>query len=209
MLKKYIFLFCSLFIYQNLYAEGFDVIDKVKQALNSVTETKELKEKSTDKYIKQNTNQDNSLLDQINQTIDNFEIGDYANQLKEAAVDSIPDINFKDNSSVISMRDPFNLSSQMGSQRSGGFNFNSSFLPTNTSKIPSLKLRGVITPSSGKPGDLLALLEIDDKEVYMVRVGDEISYDPGKPNAAIKIININRLTVTVQAGSLGNVLVVR
>ena len=208
MFEKYLFMFFLLFIYQSLHAEGFDVIDKFKKTLDAVTEAKQLKNEDSNKHIKKEE-ETGTILEKINRTIDGFQISDYADQLKDVAVDAIPDINYRDSSNVISMRDPFNLSTQVGSQRSNGFNFGSSFLPGKNSKIPELKLRGVINPSSGKPNDLLALLEIDKKEVYMVRVGDEISYDPREPNAAIKIIKINRLTVTVQAGSLGNVLVVR
>ncbi len=108
------------------------------------------------------------------------------------------------------IRDPFNLSGQTGIPATGNRFGPSTFLPnSDQQKIPKLKLKGVINADKKAPKDLLALLEIDNREVYMVRVGDEISYDPSKPNSAIKIVTISRLSVTVQVGSLGNVLIVR
>lgn len=186
------------------YAEQTDIINKLTEILSTINETKDLKDKS----LEQDKQESKTASEQISEVVEKSE---------EFISNNIPQFNIpnfgaanKAGSELSTIRDPFNLSSPVGTQRSGGFNFGSSFLPnTNTSKVPELKLRGVIYPQSKKLEDLLALLEIDKKEVYMVRVGDEISYDPRNPNAAIKIINISRLTVTVQAGSLGNVLVVR
>ncbi|NOG58903.1 MAG: hypothetical protein HND53_00240 [Proteobacteria bacterium] len=110
----------------------------------------------------------------------------------------------------VPLRDPFNLSDKMGMQTPGGSVGPTSFLPSfDQKKIPKLKLKGVINPDANSPKELLALLEVNSKEVYMVRVGDELSYDPTNPSAAMKIVTISRLSVTVQVGSLGNVLIVR
>ena len=107
------------------------------------------------------------------------------------------------------IRDPFNLSSPALPQ--GGGLPGSTFLPNvNQQKLPSLRLKGVVNSGNdGDKGDLLALLQIGNSDVFMVKVGDEISYDPTRPNTALKIVTINRLSVTVQVGTLGNMLIVR
>lgn len=183
--------------------EPSSVIDKVKNAVSAVTEAKEINQKSLKSY-------DGNLIDDINRSVEQFEFNEYSNSARNFSNDNYS--GFSLNTGVGNVepnsRDPFNLSGQASRKRSGGFG--SSFLPSlNNNNIPTLKLRGVIHPHSDKPGELLALLEVGNNDVHMVRVGDEISYDPRDPNAAIKIIDINRLTVTVQAGSLGNVLIVR
>ena len=110
------------------------------------------------------------------------------------------------------VRDPFNPPvNDNGDFRNQSRNRRSStsFLPNNrSSSIPAITLRGVVHPDSNGDG-LLALLEIGDHGVYMVREGDEISYDQSRPSAAIKIMRISRLSVIVEAGSLGNTLIIR
>jgi hypothetical protein len=120
--------------------------------------------------------------------------------------------NYIDDStnSVEPMRDPFNLSEKIGTKNTGNHGSATSFLPSfDQNKIPKLKLKGVINPNVNTPEELLALLQVNEKEVYMVKVGDELSYDPTNPSAAMKIVTISRLSVTVQVGSLSNVLIVR
>lgn len=109
------------------------------------------------------------------------------------------------------IRDPFNATNNAGGINGMQNRFgNSTFLPdADKQKIPSLKLKGVINPNQKANGDLLALLQVNKKDVYMVKVGDEISYDPSNPTAAIKIMSITRLSVQVQVGNLGNILIVR
>lgn len=127
-------------------------------------------------------------------------------------INALEDAQAKNNTTNpnIPLRDPFNLSDGIGNTSTGHLVNPSTFLPnTNQQKIPAIKLKGVINSKSNMPEDLLALLEVDKNDVYMVRVGDEISYDPSKPTFAIKIISISRLSVTVQVGSLGNVLIIR
>ncbi len=109
------------------------------------------------------------------------------------------------------LRDPFNSSNnQLAPGISPNRFNNSTFLPNaQQQKIPTLKLKGVVNLDKQKEGDLLALLQIDRKDTFMVRVGDEISYDPTNPTAAIKIMSITRLSVKVQVGNLGNILIIR
>ncbi len=200
----------SIFSLSSVYAndeKNENALDSFKNVIDTFSESKELREETLKDY----GFEENNLKDQIDQQVDNFNINKFTDRVKRFARDNIPNVNIDVQANVDepSIRDPFNLSGQSGIQRSGG-GFGTSFLPSiGNSDIPALKLRGVITPSTDEPEDLLALLEVDKKDVYMVKVGDEISYDPRNPNAAIKIIKINRLTVTVQAGSLGNVLIIR
>lgn len=138
----------------------------------------------------------------INESLKNYDV----NNIKEV-------FNGNDNDKHVRnepIRDPFNLSDKMGMQAPGSTGGPTSFLPNfDQKKIPKLKLKGVVNTDANSPEDLLALLEINNKEVYMVKVGDELSYDPANPSAAMKIVTISRLSVTVQVGSLGNVLIVR
>ena len=108
------------------------------------------------------------------------------------------------------IRDPFNSTLSQFEQSMSPNRGPSSFLPDlEKQKLPILKLKGVINANRQREQDLLALLQINNKDVYMVRVGDEISFDPTRPSSAIKIMSISRLSVTVQVGTLGNVLIVR
>jgi hypothetical protein len=43
----------------------------------------------------------------------------------------------------------------------------------------------------------------------MVRVGDEISFNPAMPTQVVKVIKISRLNVVVEVGTLGDLIVVR
>lgn len=74
-------------------------------------------------------------------------------------------------------------------------------------KIPSMRLRGFITPEGAQ--EQLALLEIKGSGVYMVREGDEINIDPRQPANAIRISEISRLSITIETGTLGRIRVLR
>lgn len=73
--------------------------------------------------------------------------------------------------------------------------------------LPRLTLRGVVLNSDlASP---LALLEIAGHGVFMVREDDEISYNAASPKDVVKIKRIKRLSVIVEAGTLGDLIVVR
>ncbi len=206
-IKNYLFLLLFFNISFTNADEGLDVINRVKDVLKEVTEAKQIKESNLQGYPTLAIG-NKAKLSNIDSGLD---INSYISKFKEFAKQdlSLPEVNLNSLNTANQVRDPFNLSGQANSRRAQG-GFGSSFLPgISNTRIPELKLKGVINHESNKPEELLALLEIGKKDVYMVRVGDEISYDPRDPNAAIKIIKINRLTVTVQAGSLGNFLIVR
>ena len=129
---------------------------------------------------------------------------------KSAAMERSDRRNISD--SAVPVRDPFNPPvNDNGDFREQSQNrrTRTSFLPNNQAiKIPTITLRGIVHPNSNGDG-LIALLEVGNHGVYMVREGDEISYDQSSPSAAIKIKQISRLSVLVEAGSLGNTLIIR
>lgn len=106
------------------------------------------------------------------------------------------------------LRDPFTPSSLMF--QLVGMNANGSeagFMPAvDGSRLPRMKLRGFVSDD----GDtLLALLEVERLGTFMVREGDEINIDPTQPRSAIRISSITRLSVTVEAGTIGTIKILR
>jgi len=73
--------------------------------------------------------------------------------------------------------------------------------------LPKLTMKGVVFKKQEKLP--IALLEIGGSGVYMVKVGDEISFNPATPKQVIKIIKISRSNVVVEVGTLGDLIVVR
>lgn len=73
------------------------------------------------------------------------------------------------------------------------------------SSIPRMHLRGLVSDESGQA----ALLEIGGAGVYLVREGDTVGlYETGS-NAVVRVREINRLNMVVEAGSLGQLFIVR
>lgn len=110
------------------------------------------------------------------------------------------------------IRDPFTPSRMMYEQAGTRSNIDSElfgFRPSDNPdiKIPKMRLRGFVTPEGSK--EMLALLEITGSGVFMVREGDEINIDPRQPASAIRIADINRLSVTIETGTLGRIRVLR
>ncbi len=203
---KILILIASIFPAHLSAEDNVNIIDQVKKVIGTLSESRELKEKSMENY------NENDITEQINRSVDNFDLSQYTEKASNFLRNNLQgfSMNVRADDIASTIRDPFNLSNQAGNNRSSGLGFGSSFLPDiNNTKIPMLKVKGIIYSESRQEEDLLALLEVGKDEVHMVRVGDEISYNHMDPNAAIKIINISRLTVTVQAGRLGNILIVR
>ena len=72
--------------------------------------------------------------------------------------------------------------------------------------IPRMRLRGLINEGDE---NVAALLEIENSGTYIVREGDTVGlYELGS-NAVIRVRKINRLDLVVEAGSLGQVLIIR
>lgn len=115
-------------------------------------------------------------------------------------------------SSQVFIRDPFTPSPLMYQQAGTLSNIGSDafgFLPSEIPDfvIPLMRVKGFLTDKES--GDMLALLEITGRGVFMVREGDEINIDPRQPASAIRISDINRLSVTVETGTLGRIRVLR
>jgi len=85
-----------------------------------------------------------------------------------------------------------------------GYDFRS---PGLAIKLPKLSLKGVVYKQS--KSDPLALLDVAGYGVYMVRLEDEIGFNPADPSQVIKIKKINRLNIIVEVGTLGDLIVVR
>ena len=103
-------------------------------------------------------------------------------------------------------RDPFSPTNQMlefSSRREGGLQFQ----PLNQAvEVPLMHLRGLVQDKDGK---LAALLEIENSGIHVVREGDTVGlYDMGS-NSVVRVRKINRLNLVVEAGSLGQLIIVR
>ena len=73
--------------------------------------------------------------------------------------------------------------------------------------LPKLTLKGVVFKKNIE--EPLALLDIGGHGVHMVRIGDEIGFNPASPKQVLKIKKISRLNVIVEVGTLGDLIVVR
>jgi len=106
------------------------------------------------------------------------------------------------------LRDPFTVTPQMlvksGQQGGSELRFQAS---AGAQRLPMLKLRGIITRT--KESMPLVLLEIGGRDVYMVSRGDEISFDPTQPGQVLKVKSIDRHSVVVEVGTVGDIMVVR
>lgn len=73
-------------------------------------------------------------------------------------------------------------------------------------KVPRMHLKGLISDGDNS---LAALLEIENAGIYMVREGDTVGLYESGSSSVIQIRKINRLNIVVEAGSLGEVLIIR
>jgi len=120
-------------------------------------------------------------------------------------------INPSSNAFINGVRDPFAITQEIAllsqeNQSSPGAYANHDFKSSGLAfTLPKLTMKGVVF----KKQDPIALLEIGGNGVYMVRVGDEISFNPAMPKQVIKVKKISRLNVIVEVGTLGDLIVVR
>lgn len=73
-------------------------------------------------------------------------------------------------------------------------------------KVPKLTLRGLILKSKKEKA---AVLEVEGMGTYVVREGDTISIPDGGFNNVIKVTQIDRLSLLIEVGKLGEVIIVR
>lgn len=102
-------------------------------------------------------------------------------------------------------RDPFAVSQLMIEQthlQERGLRFT----PLAGAQVPELKLRGVV---NGTDGQRVGLIEVINEGVFLVRKGDTISLRTAGNNTVINIQEISQLSVVVESGTLGEVIIVR
>ncbi len=103
-------------------------------------------------------------------------------------------------------RDPFSPTSrilQAASDGGGGVVFQPLQQKT---KIPRMYLRGLIEDVDG---GVAAILEIEKGGVHIVREQDTIGLYEMGASSVIRVRKINRLNIVVEAGSLGQLIIVR
>ena len=119
------------------------------------------------------------------------------------------------NAFIDGVRDPFSMTKSLAKLTKpeisvaqdtpyAGYDFKNSAFSTT---LPKLTLKGVVFKKNIK--EPLALLDIGGHGVHMVRIGDEIGFNPASPKQVLKIKKISRLNVIVEVGTLGDLIVVR
>jgi hypothetical protein len=122
---------------------------------------------------------------------------------------SAPEIQSSEQQKATSIpRDPFSLSPQLlqdlSTNRSTGV---SQFQQQNSGVMPRLKLKGIVRDEA--TNESFALLDVGGQDVHLVRVGDEISFNPADPKQVIKIMKIAPSNLIVEVGTLGDLILVR
>lgn len=122
---------------------------------------------------------------------------------------SAPEVQSSEQEKATSMpRDPFSLSPQLlqelSTNRSTGV---SQFQQQNSRVMPRLKLKGIVRDDASN--ESFALLDVGGQDVHLVRVGDEISFNPADPKQVIKIMKIAPSSLVVEVGTLGDLIMVR
>ena len=107
----------------------------------------------------------------------------------------------------INERDPFSLSGvqrQVDSASETGLRFTRQ----PGGRIPRLILRGI---ARGSDNTRIGLIEIGSEGVYMVQEGDTVSLRPSAQagNTVLSIKEIGEITMIVESGTLGEVIIVR
>ena len=99
-------------------------------------------------------------------------------------------------------RDPFGASGRLGAYIGDPL-----FTPSASLKgIPKMRMKGYL---EGADGEKVALLELVGGGVHIVREGETVGlYEIGR-ESVIRIQKINRLHLVVEAGSLGQLIIVR
>ncbi|MEM7194804.1 MAG: hypothetical protein AAF402_07640 [Pseudomonadota bacterium] len=103
-------------------------------------------------------------------------------------------------------RDPFALTPYIVEQFSASTSGEAVFTPTLSANVPPLALRGLVQKDAN---ETVALLEIGNTGVYVVREGDTVGFRVGNEEQVMRIRKIDGLSVLVETGNLGKVIVVR
>ncbi len=118
--------------------------------------------------------------------------------------------SIEDRSELIpQIRDPFSFNRDLKMLKD---KFNDGALPifrpsTIGNIVPQLALKGIIVKAENSSP--IGLLQVGRSDVHMVKEGDEIGFKANDPSQVIKIKKISRLSIIVEAGTLGDVIIVR
>lgn len=108
-------------------------------------------------------------------------------------------------------RDPFTTSdkmySELGMQSARKSNSYQGFVPSyGAQNIPKMRLKGFVNKGTKNS---VALLEIENAGVYMVKEGEEIGLQALGQNTVLKILKVDSNSVKVQSGQVNQVIIVR
>ncbi|MEW5057141.1 MAG: hypothetical protein AB1Y25_05910 [Cycloclasticus sp.] len=110
--------------------------------------------------------------------------------------------------SAFQKRDPFANSQRMHERlQSGDSGEAFSFRAQPNAYIPGLKLRGILDGES--EDERLGLIEVASEGVFLVREGDTFSVRSAGSNVVVLVKEINNLSLMVEMGTLGEVIIVR
>lgn len=102
-------------------------------------------------------------------------------------------------------RDPFATTGSMR-DRAADASGSPRFVASSGSGLPRLSLRGYAEPRGKAP---VALIEVEGQGVYVVRSGDTVGLTVGGKSSILKVVALEASSARVEAGSLGQVIVVR
>lgn len=108
-------------------------------------------------------------------------------------------------------RDPFTTSDKMyaevGIQSAQKANVQQGFVPGyGAQAVPKMRLKGFLNKGTKNS---VALLEIENAGVYMVKEGEEIGLQALGQNTVLKIIKVDSNGIKVQSGQVNQVILVR
>ena len=186
---------CSFF--QNAFAQPVDIEgakDQVFDLLNIIKERNEIFRKRMSNETEGTLSNSGSITETKNVESSDAKSLAFLNGIRNP---------FSATKTIIDTGDDGSSLDEGGSAYSG-YDFKS---PGLAIKLPKLSLKGVVYKLS--KSDPLALLDVAGHGVYMVRLEDEIGFNPADPSQVIKIKKINRLNIVVEVGTLGDLIVVR
>lgn len=191
MKKLIIFLGATWMSMQTAYAT--EAYEQLLENLPEVIEEIQKRNESIEKQIRSLSGE--TVTEASNDTNNATDTAHYANQKREYYQPY-----------QAGVRDPFTPTSAIEFAPSGA-NFTQLSPTESVMSMPKLTLKGVTYKDN--PTNSIALLDVAGDGVHMVRIGDEISINPMNPQEVLKIRKINRLSLVVEFGTLGDLIIVR
>lgn len=117
-------------------------------------------------------------------------------------------------------RDPFGMTERLKRVSTGGAE-GVQFVPSpglpGTGEVPQMRLRGILRMGSRAQGSgggegegtVAAILEVAGAGTHIVREGDTVGLQRLGSSAVVKVLRVDRLSMVVEVGSLGQVIIVR